>query len=264
MANATARVAKAHRSVKDENLTHSWGTLSAALQLYTNAMVGLNAGYLAKFDDTASMRFYGIILEDRGDPKLPNDGSVSATAGALTLALDVLQPAAFELAIASVAITDIGRRVYALDDQTGTLDPSATTYANLIGTVKDLVFAADGGNPVAGIALVKPIYDVPAGNQLQVPIVGGVIQLKSSTVLIKGSGVLALTLALPTTLVHDGMTIRFVSTTASAHTVTTPAVGFNATNSIATFGGAKGDGFEITAAGITWLVNWTRNVTLSG
>ncbi len=263
MANATSRVAKAHRSVKDENTQHSWGTLSAALQLYANAMVGLNAGYLAKFDDTASMRFYGIILEDRGNPKLPNDGAVSATQGALNLALDVKQPAAFELAISGVAITDIGRRVYALDDQTGTLDPSATTYANLIGTVKDLVFAADGGTTISGIALVKSIYDVPVGNQLQVPIVAGAIQLKSSTVLIKGSGVIALTLALPTTGVHDGMTIRIQSTTASAHTVTTPAVGFNATNTLATFGGAKGDGFEVTAAGVTWLVNWTRNVTLS-
>ena len=59
MANATARVARDFRSVKQENITHSWGTLSAALQTYVNAMVGLNAGYLAKFDDTASMRFFG-------------------------------------------------------------------------------------------------------------------------------------------------------------------------------------------------------------
>ncbi len=249
----------------DVRLMHSYGTVSSATQLYTGAMVGLNAaGYLAKFDDTVSLKFFGLILEDDGNPKLPNDGTTSATAGAAALGLEVVRPPAFELAVASVAITDIGRRVYAVDDQTGTLDPSITTYANQVGVVKDLIFAMDGGSPVAGYALVAPVYDIPQGHQLQVPIItGGVVQIKPSTVLIRGTGVIALTLALPTTGVHDGTTIRFVSTTASAHTVTTPAVGFNATNTIATFGGAKGDGFEVTASGVTWLVNWTRNVTLS-
>ncbi len=263
MANATARVPRAVRSYRDEITTHSWGTLSATLQTYTGAMVGLNAGYLAKFDDTASMRFFGIINEDEGNPKLPNDGAASATAGAINLGMDVRQPPAFELAIASVAITDIGRRVYALDDQTGTLDPSATTYANLVGTVKDLIFALDGATPVAGLALVKPIYDVPAGAQMQVYTVAQAVTLKSSTVIIKGSGVLAMTLALPTTGAHDGMTIRFQAGVAQAHTVTTPASGYNATSHIATFGGAIGDGMELTALGVTWLVNWTRNVTLT-
>ena len=162
-----------------------------------------------------------------------------------------------------MAITDIGRRVYALDDQTGTLDPSATVYGNLIGTVKDLVFAMDGATPVANYALVKPIYDVPAGVQLQAFTASSAIQLKPSTVFVKVAGVGAMTLALPTTGVHDGLTLRIVSTTANAHTVTTPASGYNAATHIATFGGAIGDGFELTAAGVTWLVNWTRNVTLT-
>lgn len=263
MANATARVARAHRSVHEENITHSWGTVSSATQLYTGAMVGLNAGYLAKFDDTASLRFFGILLEDQGNPKVPTDGTTSATAGANSLALDVKQPPAFEVAISGVAITDIGRRVYALDDQTGTLDPSATTFANLIGTVKDLVFAMDGGTPVAGYALVKPTYDIGQGDQLQVYAASGAIQLKGSTIILSKAGVGAMTLALPTTGVHDGMRLKIQSSTANAHTVTTPAAGYNGTSTIATFGGAKGDNFECVAFGVTWLVVSTRNVTLS-
>ncbi len=263
MSNAIARVARAVRSYCDEILTHSYGTVSSKTPLYANAMLGLNAGYLAKFDDTASLSFFGLVNEDEGNPFVPNDGTTSATAGAAALGLDVRQPPAFELNIASVAITDIGRRVYALDDQTGTLDPSATTYANLIGTVKDLVFAMDGGAPVANYALVAPIYGVARGVQLQVATVAGVIQLKSSTVLVKGAGALAMTLALPTTGVHDGMTIRIQSGVAQAHTVTTPASGYNGATHIATFGGAIGDGFELTALGVTWLVNWTKNITLT-
>ncbi len=263
MANATSRVARAVRGYRDEILTHSYGTVSAKTVLYVNAMLGLSAGYLAKFDDTASMRFFGLVTEDQGNPFIPWDGSASATAGAAVLGVDVRQPPAFELNIASVAITDIGRRVYALDDQTGTLDPSATTFANLIGTVKDLVFATDGGSPVANYALVKPIYDVAQGNQLQVFTTALAVQLKPSTVIIKGSGALAMTLALPTTGLMDGLTIRFQAGVAQAHTVTTPASGYNSTSHIATFGGAVGDGFEVTALGVTWLVNATRNVTLS-
>lgn len=265
MANATARVARASRSVLDQNLKHSWGTLSAQLQLYTGAMVGLNAGYLAKFDDTASLKFFGIILEDQGNPKLPSDGSSSATAGAASLGLDVKQPPAFELAISGVAITDIGRRVYALDDQTGTLDPSATTYANLIGTVKDLVYAMDGGSPVAGYALVAPAYNQPNGSQLQVLGASGAVIIKSGPVIITKAGVAALTIADPATT-DNGTVMRFQSATAFAHTLSNAAgSGFNAgggATDVGTFGGAIGDGLEITAYGGKWLVNYLRNVTL--
>ena len=147
MANATSRVKKGTVRQDDEFISHPWGTLATALQTYTNAMVGLSAGYLAKFDDTASMKFFGLIRGREGDPLVPVN-----TAGDGTADISVHQPKRFELAISGVAITDIGRRVYALDDQTGTLDPSATTYANYIGKVVDLVYATNGGSAVSGIA----------------------------------------------------------------------------------------------------------------
>ncbi len=264
MANATARVGRAFRSYRNDNLTHSYGTLSAALQLYTGAMIGITVGgYLAKFDDTANLDFFGIILEKDGNPKLPNDGTLSATAGAAALALDVKQPPSFELNITGVAITDIGRRVYAVDDQTGTLDPSTLTYANMVGTVKDLVYAMDGGAPVANYALVEPIYEIPNGNQLQIASASGAISIKPSTVLITKVGVAALTMADPTTGVHDGLVMTFTSVTASAHTLITPS-GFNASGTTATWGGAKGDGVSLMGyLGKWYSLPTTRNVNFT-
>lgn len=262
MANAIARVPTAMRSVLDERLSHSWGTLSAAVTVYTGAMVGLNAGYLANFDDTASMRFFGIVLEDHGNPVLPSNGAATSTAGDGTADLDVKQPPAFELAIAGVAITDIGRRVYALDNQTGTLSPSATTYANLIGVVKDLVYAANPGSPVAGYALVAPIYNIPAGNQLQVAAVSGAVQVKASTVIITDATVAALTIADPTTGVHDGLEIIFIATTAQAHTLIAPS-GFNASGTTATWAAAKGNNLNLVAYAGKWYVKASVGITLS-
>ncbi len=264
MANATARVARAFRSVRDEILTHSWGTLSSKTTLYTGAMVGLTAGYLAKFDDTAAMTFFGVISEDLGNPVLPSDGTTSATAGAASLGLDIRQPPAFELNIASVAITDIGRRVYALDDQTGTLDPSATTYANLIGTVKDLIFATDGGSPVANYALVVPAYNQPRSGLLQVLTTASpVVPIKAGLVILNKAGVIAATMADPTTGVHDGLQMSFVSVVAQAHTLITPG-GFNGSGTTATWGGAKGDSVQLVAYSGKWYSEGgTRNVNFT-
>jgi hypothetical protein len=154
VANATTRVAKGAKRVLDEFIEHSSETLSAARTYYTHAMVGLTTGgYLAKFDDTQALEFWGLVDGREGDQPLP-----IGTAGDGTIDLKVHRTPAFELAIASVAITDIGKKVYAIDDQTGTLDASTRTYANLVGTVKDLVYATSGGSPVSGIALVEARY----------------------------------------------------------------------------------------------------------
>lgn len=148
MANATDIVKKGVVRRTDEFISSmSVKTLSAATRFYRNAMMGLGVdGYLAKLDDTAPLLFAGVVRGDQGNQLLP-----AGTAGAEELKLAIQMPYRFELAIASVAVTDIGKPVYALDDQTGTLDYSATTYANLIGQVAEVV--------ASGIALVEPAYD---------------------------------------------------------------------------------------------------------
>lgn len=74
----------------------------------------------------------------------------------------------------------------------------------------------------------------------------------------------ALTLAAPTATTHDGLTLKIISTTAAAHTVThTEGFGGGTTSrDVATFGGAISDGMEIVAYQGVWYVANTRNVTL--
>lgn len=262
MANATARVAKAEVAWSQDFIRHSSATLATATTFYTGAMLGITpGGYLAKFDDTQTLKFWGLVRGDNGDPRLP-----AGTAGDGTIDLDARQPKRFELAVSGVAITDIGRLVYALDDKTGTLDPSATTYANVIGTVVDLVYAMDTASPVSGICLVEPVYSDPVGEKLQVLGASGAVVIKPSTVVITKAGVAALTIADPATT-QNGLEMTFISATAQAHTLSNAAgSGFNGGGGAAdvgTFGGAKGDGMTIVAYGGVWYVKDKTNVTLA-
>lgn len=83
------------------------------------------------------------------------------------------------------------------------------------------------------------------------------------------AGVLALTIADPTTGTHDGVTLTFVATTANANTLDNSAgSGFFSTGGsgkdVATWGGAIGDGFTIIAIAGKWYVDprGVTNVTL--
>ena len=273
MSNATARVGKAYRDYRSDHRKRSYSTLTSQLQLYVNAHLGTTTGgYLAKFDDTQSLRYAGMVL-DGGNihgsqgPKLPNNGATSGTAGDGTLDVEYVEPKRFELAVSGVAVTDIGRLVYALDDQTGTLDPTATTYQNLYGVVSDLLYATDPSSAVSGIALVTPIYDSSNGGRVAaVYSTSGAMVIRAGLHLITKVGVAALTLADPTSGTHDGLVMRIQSTTASAHTVDNSAgSGFNAggaASDVGTFSGVKGDGMEVTAYSGKWFANYLRNVTL--
>jgi hypothetical protein len=79
-----------------------------------------------------------------------------ATQGDAGHELDLHRPRYFELAIASIALTDVGKKVYASFDQTGVLT-NGGTYGNFVGHVVDKV--------ATGIALVEACYDGIAGNK---------------------------------------------------------------------------------------------------
>jgi hypothetical protein len=83
------------------------------------------------------------------------------------------------------------------------------------------------------------------------------VTIKEGNVTIGGSGVTALTLAVPTagTIASggdDGRLLRFMAVTAHAHTVTTPANGIDGAHHIATFA-AAGDKLELLADNGIWV-----------
>jgi hypothetical protein len=131
VANATDIVKLGKIGFDEPFFAHSTATLSAETTFWPNALLGwTTGGYLAKFDDTQSLILAGIVREDHGASVLP-----AGTAGDAALELAGEQPRFLKVAVASAAVTDIGRNVYALFDQTGTFDAGATTYGNLIGRV---------------------------------------------------------------------------------------------------------------------------------
>lgn len=95
-------------------------------------------------------------------------------------------------------------------------------------------------------------------------VAGAIDLLQGGIAFLEGSSARAMTIAAPSTS-DDGVVLHIVATTAQAHTVQFATVGFNGGGSgtdTATFGGAKGDGFTITArAGVWYTVDSPRNVT---
>jgi hypothetical protein len=191
VANATDVVKKGVVRWTDEFIERSSATLAAATTFYPNAMIGVgSAGYYLKFDDTALMQFAGVFTQDQGAAVLP-----IGTAGDNALQMRIQRPRCIEVALTSVAVTDIGRIVYASDDQTGSFTPG--TYGNVIGTVLDVVSTS--------IALVECRYGVANGHPVQVYSASGAVNIRAGLHVITKAGVAAMTIADPTSGTHDGM-----------------------------------------------------------
>lgn len=139
-----------------------------------------------------------------------------------------------------------------------------TTYRPAKG--KDIDAAAITATSVTATTFIgshvggtfAPVVVVSADGAIAVPSV-------DTKYIITKAGVAVLTIVDPTTVTHDGLTLTFITNTANAHTLTRTTTGFNDAGSggdVATWGGAKGDGMQITAYGGKWYVNYLRNVTL--
>jgi len=109
------------------------------------------------------------------------------------------------------------------------------------------------------------IGDEQAGVPIPYPVSGAIAipSGRDTSVLLTKPGVGVYTLALPVAGADDGKKIRITSTTAFAHTVTTPATGYDGATHIATFAAAIGNGMLLEASGGTWLVVENTGVTLT-
>ena len=256
MANATDIVKKGVVRWTDEFLEESSATLAAETRFYPNAMIGrTTGGYLAKFDDSQSMIFVGTVRNDQGSPLLP-----IGTAGDGTIELPYETPRFMELAITSVAVTDIGKPVYASDDQLGVLT-LATVYGNLIGVVRRKV--------ATNIALVELAYDGVGGNArlgaIRTMAATGAQTISKwdigKTIIVPNTA--ALTLTLPAVAsAHSGGRLQFVKTTSDAQIVTLDGDGseeIDAATTLTTID-AIYDTAELVNTGSRWVV-LNRDIT---
>lgn len=111
----------------------------------------------------------------------------------------------------------------------------------------------------SNVGIVEPV---------QTALVNGAISIVTGKVFITKAGVEALTLALPiagspSAGGHDGAVLSIVSTTANAHTVTTPANGVNGTNHIITFSGTLPNSIALTAFNGSWWGTSNTGATIS-
>ena len=120
---------------------------------------------------------------------------------------------------------------------------------------------------------MSQLYNMKAGVSTSADLVenvvvasaNGAVTIQPSTVVITKASACALTLGTPTTA-QNGTIIRFVSTTAAAHTVTAATIGFNAGDAakdVGTFGAAIGNGFACVAYEGEWYVFYSTNVTFA-
>jgi hypothetical protein len=98
----------------------------------------------------------------------------------------------------------------------------------------------------------------------------GAISVTQGTVVITKGTAAALTLPAPVaglasagTPGNDYQRLTIISTTAAAHTVTTPASGINGTLHIATFAAAVGNAVVLVAFNGSWYTEQTKGVTIS-
>jgi hypothetical protein len=108
------------------------GSLNATY--YPGCMMGrATTGYAQKLDDTAKLTFDGINAESTDIVALSTDSSGDRT-------MNVDRPWLFTMTIASAAITDVYRPVYALYDNEVSFSPGS--YGNLVGRVWRFVDSA--------------------------------------------------------------------------------------------------------------------------
>lgn len=149
MANATAAVARYVVAPGDNK--RYLGLKDTVTTYYPGAMIGrYSTGYAGKMDDTAAMAFEGINCESGRKEIVTAD-----TDGSVTILVE--RPDLFSMYIASAAITDLGKVVYASYDNEVSFTPG--DYANVVGTV----YAYESATQVLIAPPWSPYYGLRTG-----------------------------------------------------------------------------------------------------
>jgi hypothetical protein len=222
------------------------GAESTAQTWFVNSMLGLTtAGYATKMDDAASKMFAGVMVAVQQEtPAGASNGD--------TL-LDTSEPRFITVAIAAATVADIGRVVYAVDDQTVAF--TGGTYANPVGTVASVrsatavVVECEYGGKKANKKLGASRTMAATGAQSLTK------YDLNKTILLPNTAAYALTLpAVADTQAGDE--IAFVKTTAAAFAVTLTGSGaelIDGSNTLATID-AIYDTAVLVSTGAAWVV----------
>lgn len=197
---------------------------------------------------------YTVVAKVNGEVA---PGSVTITTGASTLSVTASN---------TVNWTNVPNAVYDVYRTTG-----GTTQGKIGSNMSGLSLVDTG---LAGDGTTAPPFNTSgtfAGGiiePVQVDLVSGAITIVTGCVLITDASAAALTLALPVAGAasaggQDGASLTIISTTAAAHTVTTPASGINGTLHIATFAAAVGNAVTLTAYNGKWYASTLNGVTIS-
>ena len=128
-------------------------------------------------------------------------------------------------------------------------------------------FASSNPDLHAGSGSIDSSLDLVFG--VEVDAASGAIGITEGFVFITASSAAAMILALPVAGLpsaggDDGRKLVINSTTANAHTVTTPSNGINGNHHVATFGGAVTDSLELVAYNGKWrTVGTPSGITIS-
>lgn len=139
--------------------------------------------------------------------------------------------------------------------------PKSTVNFRAYDKAGQSALLADKQYPAADI-----LDDIQAelGVPMEVDDTSGAISIKSGKVILTKGGVAVMTLAAPVAGTDDGKILRFVTTTAQAHTVTFPSGKINGgALTVATWTAAIGNGMEIIAYQGVWYTISTKGVTIS-
>ena len=243
MPNATAKLSITRTDFIDTKFY--WKLSSTATTYYVGEAMGMNAaGYAVKFDDTASLRFIGVCAES-ADVVVETGGAD----GDREILVD--QPNHFSFKIASVAFTDHGRKVYAVDSQfCGYAGP---VFGNYMGSVIRRV--------ATGYVEIRPHYlheTYPRGVTRTMAATGAQSVTKfdlNKTILIPNSA--ALTLTLPAVAdTSPGDRLEFIKTTAAIFAATLDGAGAELIDGAATLATLDGayDCVTIVSTGTEWIV----------
>ncbi len=145
MANATSKAQSSTVAWSDDKVKRDLAATAATY--YPGTMIAVNAsGYAVKCDDTAGLRFDGLMADSFRI-------TVESTDSAGDKKVTVEKPWLFTMTIASAAITDVGRKVYALYDNE--VAYSGTSNSILVGVVEAYVNATT--------VLVRPYWTSTSG-----------------------------------------------------------------------------------------------------